>query len=139
MKALNPYAWLGGVLIIAVLIGGGWLWGHKDVPKLEAAVGQLADERDALAIERDNVRNALGIANQGLADAANTFRAISAQAALDAARGELEVAAATRAAAEAVKSRAELQAAITEIERQLQAERETCVDASRPVCGVPLE
>lgn len=143
LNPLRPYMqilrWVLALAIPLALIGGGWYWGHRQVPALRDAVRQAADQREALAAQLDAHRTALAIANRGLAAAADSFRRISQAAKSEAAQADLDHARAVREAAVAVKAQSQLQADIAALNRTLQAERAGCVDAGRPVCGVPLE
>lgn len=139
MKWLNPYTWLGALLIVALLIGGGWAAGHRGVAERDTTIEQQKMQLGVLLRERDDARAAVAIANRGLTQAAATFRRMSEQAKAEAAAAALAQAEAKLAAAETIKERARLEANIAALNRTLAAERAGCVDAQRPICGVPLE
>jgi len=117
---------------LAALVGLGFAIGHRDVPKLHHDLAALTRERDGLV-------QANAIEAKGLDAASDALRTIANNLREDASRAARAQASGTKAAADAIRGRAALEADLDALKRQLRDERQGCVDANRPVCGVPLE
>ena len=130
LGAFEPYALLLKLGLVAVLAGslfvGGCVHGdkaraEKDAKKLTAAASALGDARDSLRA------------------AATTFDQISAQTRANADAAAKQIALGETLAKQAKTDKAKAQARVAALEQQLKAERSSCVDAGRRVCGIPLQ
>lgn len=129
----SPYALLlklglaAGLLAIAFL-GGCHVQSGRDAGKVLKLQGALqASARD------------LGDARDSLRTAASTFKQISAQTRANADAAAKQIALGETLAKQAKTDKAMAQARVAALEQQLKAERSSCVDAGRRVCGIPLQ
>ena len=130
LGAFEPYALLLKLGLVAVLAGslfvGGCVHGQrsqqaKNAKQLTAAATALGDARDSLRA------------------AATTFDEISAMTRANADAAEKQIALGETLVKQAKTDKAKAQARVAALEQQLKAERSSCVDAGRRVCGIPLQ
>lgn len=114
--------------------GGCQVQGRLDAgarSKLETTVA----ERDATIAQKNGALSAAAAALRGSADA---LRIADAAGEANAAAAQHAAREASEAAAAAAAARKQADRRVAEIERELAAERDGCVDGRRPICGVPL-